>query len=132
VDNQNNFTLTRSPYLRPKANSYKCIQQTFCENAPLKMGKCPSLTRFSTSGFFRQTIPLGPLAHGLKQFPIYLYCRFVFAEISTMKIDSALCYIARSRFCLLDNHSLYILFYWQGLGKITNGCFLAILLLYRL
>jgi hypothetical protein len=36
-----------------------------------------------------------------------------------MKIDSALCRIARSQFFLLDNAKLQILFYCHGVGKIT-------------
>jgi hypothetical protein len=43
---------------------------------------------------------------------------------STTKIHSALCRIARSRFFLLDNAKLKILFYCHGAGKITYDRFL--------
>jgi hypothetical protein len=38
------------------------------------------VTRFSTSAFFHQTIPSGPLIHGLKPFPIWHRIREVIRQ----------------------------------------------------
>jgi hypothetical protein len=76
-------------------------------------------SRFSTLSFFHQSITLGPLIR------INSYLR----RYSIMKIDSALCSIARSRFLIWVIPKIFILFCWQWVGKIPYRWFFVRLLL---
>jgi hypothetical protein len=65
--------------------------------------------------FFRKTVPVGPLIHGLKQFCILIRICGVIRLDSKRKIDSALCLIARSRnsaLCSIARSSNYV---WCGI-----------------
>jgi hypothetical protein len=73
---------------------------------------------------FHQTITLGSLIHGLRQFQIDSFLRR-YSIIYTTKIDSLLCYITWCgvNFILLENPLLLILFYSPEIDKLTYGCF---------
>jgi hypothetical protein len=65
-----------SPLIWPKsfARSWQHCLQSFCHNLVTYQGSLKKrVTRFSTYGFFHQTIPSRPLIHGLTHLFAYVF-----------------------------------------------------------